>query len=47
MWVGRLFIRQPALRFMNWILEGNIEKEELKMGTNVQADSLSADCTKQ
>ncbi|MBL3615734.1 hypothetical protein JMN16_22250, partial [Bacillus sp. RHFS18] len=31
---------------MNWILEGNIEKEELKMGTNVQADSLSADCTK-
>ncbi|RAP20269.1 Acetolactate synthase large subunit [Bacillus velezensis] len=47
MWVGRLFyLRQPALRFMNWILEGNIEKEELKMGTNVQADSLSADCTK-
>ncbi|CCF06088.1 acetolactate synthase 3 catalytic subunit [Bacillus velezensis CAU B946] len=39
-------MRQPALRFMNWILEGNIEKEELKMGTNVQADSLSADCTK-
>ncbi|AJK66265.1 acetolactate synthase 3 catalytic subunit [Bacillus velezensis] len=47
MWVGRLFyLRQPALRFMNWILEGNIEKEELKMGTNVQADSLSAECTK-
>lgn len=47
MWVGRLFyLRQPAPRFMNWILEGNIEKEELKMGTNVQADSLSADCTK-
>lgn len=47
MWVGRLFyLRQPALRFMNWILEGNIEKEELKMGTNVQADTLSADCTK-
>ncbi|AFJ62985.1 acetolactate synthase catalytic subunit [Bacillus velezensis YAU B9601-Y2] len=45
--MGRLFyLRQPALRFMNWILEGNIEKEELKMGTNVQADSLSADCTK-
>ncbi|CDH94802.1 acetolactate synthase 3 catalytic subunit [Bacillus velezensis NAU-B3] len=39
-------MRQPALRFMNWILEGNIEKEELKMGTNVQADSLSAECTK-
>ncbi|QAR57717.1 acetolactate synthase catalytic subunit [Bacillus velezensis] len=45
--MGRLFyLRQPALRFMNWILEGNIEKEELKMGTNVQADSLSAECTK-
>jgi acetolactate synthase-1/2/3 large subunit len=46
MWVGRLFyLRQPALRFMNSILEGNIEKEELKMGTNVQADTMSADCT--
>ncbi len=45
-WEGFFYLRQPAARFMNWILEGNIEKEELKMGTNVQADSLSAECTK-
>ncbi len=44
-WEGFLFASAGAA-FYELDFRRNIEKEELKMGTNVQADSLSAECTK-